>query len=539
MISCIKISNYALIRELTVNPGPGFNIITGETGAGKSIILGALSLLLGKRVDIKAIAVPEEKSSVEIEFILNDGTVRTLRREILPSGRSKASIDGVQVSVSEMSEIAAKLIDIHSQHQNTLLTDTDFQLKVVDDLANNSELLEKYHEAYSNYRSALQKYVNTRDDIERTKTDADFLEYQLNEFKGIEFKPGEDEELEKIFELISQRADVVETLSSAYNVLDGDRDVSIMTLLNIAVEKLVSASEISEKYQFITDSLNKIKDNLQEISAEIEREVSQMEDDLSSLDEIRDKLDKINQLKKRHHVSSVEALIDIRDSISARLEALHNSEVLLRDLEQNARRMKKNALELATEISNRRKSAAEILEKEWMERARPLGMENLVVQCCISTGKLNKDGIDTADFLFAFNKNQQPSPASNRASGGEISRLMLALKSITVEHSMTPTIIFDEIDTGVSGDVANRMGRLMDIIAKHTQVITITHLPQVAARGDRHFKVYKLDDAHSTRTYIAELSSENRRGEIALMLSGSSSDPSALATAQSLLNNTI
>lgn len=536
MIRRISISNYALIRELTVYPAPGFNIITGETGAGKSIILGALSLLQGKRADSKGISVDDEKSSIEAEVIYPDGSAHILRREILPSGRSKALIDGQQVSLAQLTEAAAPLIDIHSQHQNLQLADPAFQLDTLDKLSQNADLIDKYHKAYADYRVALQNFARTRDEIERIGADADYLQYQLKEFDGLDLQPGEDDELEQLRDRLFHSAEIVSNLKNAADVVSISES-SAGELLLVASEYLRNASALSDLYAPLVDRLEIIRSELNNLADDIEDEIGAVNTEPENFDEIEAKLRRINTLKTKHRVATVSELIALRDSIASRLDALQNSETTLRNLEQIARRLKKNALEMANELSARRKAAALRLKDELEQRARPLGMENLVVEINISTGKLNPNGIDSVEFLFAFNKNQTPASAANRASGGELSRVMLALKSITVEHQHTPTIIFDEIDTGVSGDVANRMGQLMAVIGKHIQVISITHLPQVAAMGDRHFKVFKRDDEKSTRTFISELEHDERRAELAQMLSGISTDDAALATADLLLKN--
>lgn len=537
MIRRISISNYALIRNLTLAPAPGFNIITGETGAGKSIILGALAILQGKRVDTKSVVVTGEKAEVEAVIVLADGSECVLRREIMSSGRSRAFINGKSVTLAELAETTAPLIDIHSQHQNLQLSEPSFQLEMVDKMAKNEELLGKYRAAYSEYRAALQKYVKTRDEIEQTKADSDYLEYQLGEFDGVELAAGEDDELEKTIEKMSRANEIAGNLENARRLLS-QIDNSAVEVLATALRSLRDAAGFSEDYESYADRLDAIISDVETLSDDISDELSDIDDDPRMLEVYEDKLEKINKLKAKHRADTIERLIAARDSISGRLEALRDSKALLHGLEQEARRLKKNALEIASEISERRRESASRLAQELEDRARPLGMDNLVVKINVGTGKLNPDGIDTVEFLFAFNKNQSPATLGGHASGGELSRVMLALKSITVEHQHTPTIIFDEIDTGVSGDVANRMGRLMQIIGEHIQVITITHLPQVASLGDRHFKVYKRDDEKSTQTFITELSADERRSELAVMLSGNASDEAALATADSLLKKT-
>ena len=554
MITSLRIINYALIRNLELKPAEGFNIITGETGAGKSIIMGALSLLQGKRADARGY-VQEERSVVEADFEISDdiasrinhvldeaGVARiesnrlTLRREIRPTGRSKATVNGTQVQLAVLGEVADKLVDIHSQHKNLLLADPDFQLEVLDSLADNRELLEEYKNIYADYRVALRKFADTREEISRTASDADYLEYQLNDLNSVQLTAGEEEELERQRNALANSSAISEKLALAASTLIWD-DHSASELVSTALSAINDAAGMSEEFAPVAQRLESMLTELDDVADSIADHASRMQDNPHALEEIEQQLNKIYALKTKHRVGSVEELIAIRDNIASRLEALNDSGTLLKSLENEARLLKKKALERANVLSSRRKTSASSLVKLLSERARPLGLTNLNIDVCVNTGKLNPNGIDTVEYLFSFNKNQQPQPIGSRASGGEISRVMLALKSITAEHSHIPTIIFDEIDTGVSGDVAKRMGNLMAEIGRHMQVVTITHLPQVAARGERHFKVYKIDEADSTHTHISLLDTEQRRAELSLMLSGNPSDPAALAAAENLLKN--
>ena len=557
MITSLRISNYALIRELELKPDPAFNIITGETGSGKSIIMGALSLLTGRRSDAKTFGVQLEKSAVEADFTLTpdlseainailaeagagDQALCTgtcvLRREIAPSGRSRAAVNGVQVQLAVLGSVTALLLDIHSQHKNLLLAEPAFQLEVLDTLAKNADLLADYHRIYADYRVALNKFAGTRDEIERTRADADYLEYQFNELDNLDLTEGEEEELEQQRVALANASELGESLTAAANALTWS-DANVSDLLGNAISALNEAGAISDEYTAYAERLQAVADEVDDIADAVSRQAMSMREDPQNLEEIEQRLSRIYALKHKHRVETVEDLIEIRDNLAARLAALNDAEHLLKELELAARNLKRTALEKASVISSRRKTAAADLVKELTSRARPLGMDNLTVDVKVTTGKLNPDGTDTVEFLFAFNKNQEPAPIGNRASGGEISRVMLALKSITAEHQHLPTIIFDEIDTGVSGDVANRMGALMGEISRHMQVLTITHLPQVAAKGRRHFKVFKRDDDTSTRTFITELSDGERRAELALMLSGDPADQTALAAADNLLKN--
>lgn len=537
MISRISISNYALISELTLNPTTGFNTITGATGAGKSIIMGAIALLQGKKFDSNKAENHIEKSSVEVEILLPDGSNTILRREIMPSGRTKSFVDNNPVSLTVLSELATKLIDIHSQHQNLKLADPDFQLETIDLIADNNEILNQYSSAYINYKKALKTFADKRAEIEATTDNADFLEYQLKEFDDIDLKENEDIELEEEYEKAKLNADISKELFSASNILSSEGNFSAITPLYTALFNLQTAASIDKSYLKYVENLQQAIYSIDAVADSLNERLNQIDSNPQIVDLLKNQLNKITKLKAKHKVDTSSDLMKVKQNIKDRLDSLKNADTILKDLEIKARRLKKNALEIAAQITQRRHKAAEHLVELLTQRAQPLGMDNLQIEIKISSGKLSPTGVDQIEFLFAFNKNQQPHPLTNRASGGELARLMLALKSITASHQSISSIIFDEIDTGVSGDIANRMAKLMQTISKDTQVITITHLPAVAALADTHFKVFKLDDEKSTKTHITELNQNQRIQELALMLSGKSDDDTSLAAAKSLLNN--
>ncbi len=555
MISSLNITNYALIRDLSINPGPGFNIITGETGAGKSIILGALGLLRGNRVENRSVKSPDEKSVVEAEFILSEGTRKSLapifaendiddagdrcimRRELLPSGRSRAFINDTPVTLPVMAAVADRLVDIHSQHKNLLLADAGFQLRVLDSIADNAALLDEYHIIYKEFREALKRFTDTRAEIERTRADADFVKYQIDEINRINPVEGEEEELENRRESLALTETIARALSGAGEALNWG-ETTAGTLLDAALASLQQASEASEEVASLAERLEAVMGEVDDIATSVSSLAESVGDSPARLEEIDRRLDRLNAVMARHNVSTALELVEIRDSLIGRLQALEDADNILGMLKKQGSELKKRAVEVATVISERRRAAAARLSAELRERAMPLGLSNLVVDINVESDKLNADGRDTVDFRFAFNKNQQPQSIGATASGGEISRVMLALKSILAGSVNLPTIIFDEIDTGVSGDVAARMGNMMADIAGNMQVITITHLPAVAARGDRHFKVFKRDSDNSTETFVTLLDDEGRRNEIALMLGGNANDPAAIAAADSMLSQT-
>ena len=478
MIQSLHISNYALIDTIDINLHNGLNIVTGETGAGKSIILGALSLLLGGRADNKAIRNHDQKSVIEATFTVRgfnnlkaiceendidwDDDTMILRREMTPAGRSRAFVNDCPVNLAMLQQVALSLIDIHSQHQNLLLASPPYQLRVLDSLAGNDARLQRMSEAYGAYRQALKRYKMERRMIEQAKDDEEFMRFQYQRLNALR----------------------VEVQDIAESISDYDRS----------------------------------------LAAEPGR-----------LDGVEERLNTIYDLERRYKAETVEALIAHRDELKDRLRGIEIGDETLHALEAEAKQAKRHALELAAELSKARHDEAKKFAGMLIERAVPLGMKNLRCEISVKDTELSVTGTDQVEFLFSFNKNQPLLPVGNTASGGEISRLMLSIKSIVADKMQLPSIIFDEVDTGVSGDVANKMGEMMQQIAANIQVLAITHLPQVAAKGSSHYKVYKEDTADRTITRIKQLTTAEREGELALMLSGSAVDETALAAARSLL----
>ncbi len=550
MIRSLHISNYALISQIDIDFTGGLNIITGETGAGKSIMLGALNMLLGARADAKVITDSSKKSIVEVEFTLEDpqafydfftdndldadGERVILRRELSPNGRSRAFINDSPVNLTQLRSLALRLVDIHSQHQNLLLADPDYQLRIIDSLAANDNLLSDYRAAYADYQRLLKKYSETRDMIRRGRDEADFITYQLEELASLDLVPGEDAELEAERDRLADMAETKRYITEALAALQGDENATLA--LETAVGALRDLAETIPDAETLSSRLEAVLIEIRDVASAIEAYDNDYNADPQRLDEIDSRLGKIYSLETKHHVDSADALISLREQLSHQMEMLDSGDELLSTLEADARAAKKNAVLIARSISERRRRCAAEFSDELRRVAEPLGMKNLRCDIAVTSGKLNHSGIDQVEFLFAFNKNQQLLPVSQTASGGEISRLMLAIKSIVGKKMNLPSIIFDEIDTGVSGEVASKMGELMQILSQRIQVITITHLPQVAAKGNSHYKVYKLDDEQTTNTHIRQLSDDERVSELALMLSGSSDNQAALAAARSLFD---
>lgn len=550
MIQTLHISNYALIDNLDISLHSGLNILTGETGAGKSIILGALGLLLGGRADTKAVRNHEQKSVIDASFTADGYPALTqfckeneidwhndvviLRREIAPNGRSRAFINDCPVNLSTLQTAALHLIDIHSQHQNLLLASPPYQLRVLDCLAGNEKRLADLAVAYATYRQAVKRYRQERRSIDQAREDEEFLRFQYERLKEARLKEGELEELEHERELLINMADVKTTLAAIANALtDGEENAE--QLIKFSADQSQELTDLIEEADSLAERLQGVRVEVQDIAATFADYDRQLSADPERLEAVEERLNVLYDLFRRYKAETVEELIRQRDEMKQRLKGIALGDETLQELEVAAKRARKEALEIAAGISKARHEEATRFAAILKERALPLGMKNLQCEVTVRDTELTVTGIDQVEFLFAFNKNQPLLPVGNTASGGEISRLMLSIKSIVADKMQLPSIIFDEVDTGVSGDVANKMGEMMKHIARNIQVVAITHLPQVAAKGSSHFKVFKEDTEHATVTRIRELNPEERVNELAVMLSGSSVHSAALENARSLL----
>ena len=514
-------------------------------------MLGALSLILEGRADLKAVRDSGKKSVIEASFEVSkypklkeycldndiewDDTLCILRREIAPAGRSRAFINDSPVTLDLLSHVAMQLVDIHSQHQNQLLTSDEFQLRVIDNLAGNGELLSEYSRRYAAYRNTLKRLHDTKKLIEQNRNDEDFTRFQLEQLDELGLTDGEQEQLEHDRDILSNITDIKTTLSGALDSLS-EGTHNALGLLAETSDYCEELSQYLEDSDNISERLETVRIELRDIAETLSAYDQEFQADPEELEAIESRLNTIYSLQQKHRVSTVGELITLREELRDKLDKLENSTFTIEELEKEARRAKAAAKQLALELSQRRSEEAARLEETLRETAMPLGMKNLRTQVKVSQGELTPTGMDKVEFLFAFNKNQPLMPVGGTASGGEISRLMLSIKAIIATKMQLPSIIFDEVDTGVSGDVANRMGAMMQDISRNIQVITITHLPQVAAKGNAHFKVYKEDDDEATHTRIRELNADDRVDELAVMLSGSKVDEAARANARSLLN---
>lgn len=552
MLESLNITNYALIDRMEINFHDGFNIITGETGAGKSIMLGALSLIMGERADTRAIKMSSQKSIIEAVFAVNghdalkdycltndidwDDSKCILRRELLPSGRSRAFINDSPVSLALLSGVALQLIDIHSQHQNQLLAKPDFQRHIIDTLANNEGLRTVFAQRYNSLREAVKTLKQAKVRIAKSRENEEFIRFQIQKLDELSPVEGEQEELERTRDKMANITEIKSNIDLALNALGNDEFGILHQIDKLQGAVSVLAPVIDEESK-LNDRLDMVRVELADIFSELQTVDENLGADPRELEYVESRLERIYDLEHKHDVETVEELIAIQRSLQQQIDELGDSDDTIQELERNARRAMSLAKQTAAELTKTRQIAAKQFGEELLAKAMPLGMKNLRVDINVSPADMTVNGMDNVEFLFAFNKNQKPTGVAGAASGGEISRLMLTIKSIIASRMQLPSIIFDEIDTGVSGDVANRMGDMMSRTANNIQVIAITHLPQVAAKGSVHFKVYKEDDEESTHTRIFQLSEDERVGELALMLSGDSNNATARATALHLLSS--
>lgn len=550
MLQQLSISNYALIDQLDISFGNGLSIITGETGAGKSIVIGALSLILGQRADTKVIRDESKKTVVEATFDVesydlfgffeeNDidfAPECIVRREIMPNGRTRAFVNDTPVTLSLLGELSQKLIDIHSQHSNALLLRPSYQLSVIDSLAGNKDLLARYKEVYNLLVQARRIYEQEKEKIEKDKQDEEYIRFQLNQLTEANLEIGEEDILEKKKRKIENLALLQNNLSETCRILnDGDR--SVLEMLS-DTEKLVAVLEsVYENASEIRDRIESASIELKDIADTVRQELSEMDGDIGELEMIDERLSLIYTLQQKFKVYSVEDLLALKQDMEQRVSAIDHSEEKLDDMMLQIEALEKNANALADSLSRARKSTAVSFMEKLKEKARDLGLKNFNGAIAFERVDFSATGRDKIRFEVSFNVNRQLLPIEETASGGEMSRLMLCIKSLIATKMQLPTIIFDEIDTGVSGEIANKIGVMMKDISSSIQVVTITHLPQVAALGDRHYKVYKQDTEKETVTRMKELDAESRILEIAGMLSGSQVDSAAIENAKSLMKN--
>lgn len=549
MLLKLFVQNYALIKELDVELENGLTIITGETGAGKSILLGALSLILGNRADTSVLLDKNEKCIVEgtfkiEEYDLNEffseneldyEPVTTMRREINPAGKSRAFINDTPVTVNQMKDLGDKLIDIHSQHQTLMLSDNSFQLNVIDSFAGTSKLISQYRVAYSNWLKLRKEYNSLKEKADKNKADLEYYQYQLNQLDDAKLTQGEQEELEAEQELLGHAEEIKLALtgSSALFSQDGPSILSMLREVKINVAKIKSFLPDGDTLMERTES-SLIE--LDDLAAELEKLSSSIEADPDRLNTINSRLDTIYSLIQKHRLNNLNELIVRKEEMENLVKSIESGDERLTNLEKLLEKEDVGLKNLAQKMSGMRKSVLPDIELKITDMLKQLGMPNARFRISlVQTKEFAANGIDHADFLFSANKQVPPENLGKIASGGELSRVMLSLKSLLTKNNNLPTIIFDEIDSGVSGEVADKVGQILSGMGKYMQVVNITHLPQVASRGTKHYHVYKDDTKDSTITRVKLLSPEERILEVARLLSGSEVTETALKNARELL----
>lgn len=553
MLKRLAIRNYALIDNLDISFSKELNILTGETGAGKSIILGALSLILGQRAESKYFFNQQKKCIIEGTFQLDgfylnefftendlDFDLETvLRREISADGKTRAFINDTPVNLAILKKLGEKLIDVHSQHATLEINDEQFQLLVIDTVAGNQNLLTDYRNIYKSYRNAQSKLKELISQSEQSKSDLDYFQFQFDELDKAKLVAGEQVDLEKELDALSHAEDIKKNLQNAISLLNENEPSAIAQIKEAAIS-LASAEKYKVDLNVLRERLNSCLIEIKDILSEIEQiEQGSMVNPIS-LQKLSDRLDLIYSLQKKHRVGSEVELIDLRNVISNKLNGILFADEDIERLKIEVDVFFKEVQNLSQQLNKSRAASIPKVEAALMTTLAEIGMPNAVLQVMNDTlpeGKFDENGNSQIKFLFSANKGQAPLPMNKVASGGELSRLMLSIKSLIATHTALPTLIFDEIDTGISGEVALKVGQIMEKLSKNMQVIAITHLPQIASKGETHFRVYKNELDENTRTNINELNQEERIIEIAKMLSGDNPGESAMQNARDLILN--
>ena len=550
MLRQLYIRNFTLIDELDITFKPGFSVITGETGAGKSIILGAIGQILGNRADARMVKAGCDKCVIEAHFDLSNYDMEgffddndidyepedcIIRRELKANGKSRAFINDTPVALTTARELGQQLVDIHSQHQNLLLQKEDFQLNVVDIIAHNSQLLNDYRTLFDGYAKAKAALREKEEECEKDRANEDFLRFQADELVTAKLIDGEQEELEQELETLSHAEDIKGALFDADNLLSGD-DRCITQSCKTMLSRLSDIGDVYPAIRQVTERIDSAYIELKDIARDISNLAESIDFDPARLTMANERLDTIYTLQKKHHVESVAELIAIRDSLTARLNDITNSEDMLEDMRRQVEDMHCKATEAAARLTESRQEAARRVTEQLLAQMTSLGMPNARFEIKFETKELAVDGADRISYMFSANKNVPLEPIAQVASGGEVARVMLSLKAMISGAVKLPTIIFDEIDTGVSGRVAEMMAQIMRQMGRaDRQVISITHLPQIAALGTTHYKVEKTDTDDTTISRMRMLGHDERITEIAQMLSGSNISDAAIENAKSLL----
>ncbi len=551
MLVRLYISNYALIQSLQVDFHKNLNTLTGETGAGKSIILGALGLILGNRADLSVLKDTSEKCIVEGTFDIKDYKLKwffeandldfdessILRREITPAGKSRAFINDTPVNLKVLRELGLQLIDIHSQHQNLELSNQKFQLDLVDVVAGSSSLLGDYRKLFSTYRKAEKELASLIEKAEKEKADLDYFEFQFNQLEEANLQENEQEELESELEKLTHAEEIKTAYSSVVDTLD-DEQLSAVQRLKESRRSLEKISEFSKEAAELGRRLESAMLEIRDIVDEAGALAETVEHNPARIEEVNDRLNLLYSLQQKHNVDNIKALIELRNELDEKIGTVSGYESEIHEKGVELEKLKANVKQKADELSNLRKKSFSKIEKSVVEDLKQLGIPKakFIVEHQMHD-EPGSDGQDAITFLFSANADTVADDISRVASGGEMSRLMLAIKNLLRSSKALPTIIFDEIDTGVSGEVAMKMGKIIKSFSSTTQVINITHLPQIAARGDEHFRVYKYEEKGKTFTSIKALNPDERVEELASMVGGEQLTDTTLQAARELLTN--
>ena len=550
MLKQLYIKNFTLIDELDMAFHSGFSVITGETGAGKSIILGAIGLLLGQRADSKSVKMGTERCIIEAHFDLSryqmedffeqneidfDADDTIIRRELTAAGKSRAFINDTPVSLAMLKELGERLVDVHSQHQNLLLNKQDFQLSVVDVIADDVSELEDYRQSFARYQELKKEEQRLRDEIEQGRQSVDFMQFQFDELSNARLSDGEQEDLEQRSETMAHSEDIKTALYEAETALSGDEG-GVVSNLKKAVYALQGIERVYPEVAELAERMNSCYIELKDAAGEVSGKMEDVDFDPAELETVNARLDRIYELQKKYKVETIAELLAIQEELERKLSNIENSDEALAEIERQVSETLKLVQRKAELLTEKRRVSAGVIEKQMREHLVPLGMPHVRFQIVVEQDSLSRSGQDKVSFLFSANTSTPLQPVAQVASGGEIARVMLSLKAMISGAVKLPTIIFDEIDTGVSGKIAEQMAQIMAEMGRcDRQVISITHLPQIAALGTTHYKVYKEETPQGTTSHMQMLTPEERIKEIAQMLSGSDVTDAAIQNAKELL----
>ncbi len=549
MLKSLSIKNYVLIEDLNFEPSQKFSTITGETGAGKSIILGALGLITGNRADTQVLLDAEQKCIVEAIFNIENYPIKQIfeqndidyhkeciiRREIAPTGKSRAFVNDIPVTLNILREITEFLIDIHSQHENYNLLKPEYQLELLDILAQNQDFLNEYKNSYRKLNQLINQLQRLKSEETKNREEYDFIKYQFEELNSTDLQIGEQEQLEQEKKVLENSEDIKRALLVCKEILQAS-EVNVSAMLAEVRSQLGKIATLSSSFQALLERVNQVFYEIDDIASEVERENDKTEFDPQRLNEVEGRLNLIYTLQHKHRKSSIEELLKLKDEFEFKIQKSDSFGLEIEKLEREIEILHKEILSKAKELSERRKNVIPKLQEQILATLAELGMEDSSFVVSIENAEdITADGIDKVQFLFSANLGRNPAPIQNVASGGEMSRLMLAIKAFMADVRNLPTIIFDEIDTGVSGSIADKVGDILNKISNRTQVLAITHLPQLASKGNKHYKVYKETKSGTTISVLKELEKVQRINEIAAMLSGSQVTEEAVKNAKVLL----